>query len=55
MQACVALPSGLFIASQCVKLWSNANNAVLDTAWKSVTYPLPSAARNAAAVQVQLL
>ena len=25
-QACVAGPSGLFIASQCVTLWSNANN-----------------------------
>jgi len=53
IQACVALPSGLVIASQCVTLWSNANNAVLDTAWKSVSYPLPSAACNAAAVQIR--
>ena len=52
LQACVALPLGLFAADECVEVWSNSGQAVLDRAWKLVAYPLPPTACNAAAVQV---
>jgi len=54
IEACVALPSGLFAADKCVEVWSNSGRAVLDRAWKLVAYPLPPAACNAAAVQIRI-